>query len=156
MLLRALLVFGDVLAGKVAEGHTGHAVVCTLDHERVGAGEHVAHHGAYVVQARNRLIVGIAYLHMHVGVQAAEHRQEAKVVDHFAVEGAFFDGVQMLGVLVEVFVDTLRSQLVVALDRFNRFLPAGRAFPPLLRWCRPSRSSGSCPTRSRPTRPRLP
>lgn len=111
-----LFVFGDVFTRQVPKRNAGHTIIRTFDHERVRSAEHIAHHGSNVVQTGNRLVIGIAHLHVDVRVQAAQYGKESERIAHLRKERPFLDGVQVLGVFVEVGIFASIAQLVVAID----------------------------------------
>ena len=101
---------------QVTVGDAVDAVAVAGDGEVVVVGVHVARHVAHVEEAGQRGVVLVAHLHVAVGVEAAHDSHHHGVVAS-GVEGALgLDRNEELGGLVEVLVDALVAQLVVAVD----------------------------------------
>ena len=86
---RDLFVFGNVFASKVAKRYARHTIVGAFYHEGVCSAKYVAYHGPDVVKTRNCTIVGIANLHMDIGIQTAQYREKAECITHLRKKSPF-------------------------------------------------------------------
>ena len=95
---------------------------------RIAVAVHIADHRTDAVQPFDRFIVFVEHLHLVIAADAADGRQEPRRTLN-PIERAGLDRKQKFLALVEVFVHSLFTETVIALDRRDRrFLRQSQLF----------------------------